>query len=312
MAPKIGYLLPTRERVMEGRPDGGALLDLAGRAEDMGYDSVWIGDSLFDKPRHEPLTMLAGIAGRTSKVLLGTAVLLPALRNPVLLAQQAATVDQLSAGRLILGLGIGSGNPGSKSEFVAVGVPFEKRVGRLLESMKLCRALWSGEPVDWDGRWQLSNVTLGPAPYARGGPPIWMGGCSPGSMQRAARTFDGWMPDPREAEVYGEGWRAVQDMAAAAGRDPSSITGAMYLTLRIDDDAATADAHMTAFFDSYYPGRGAQMKQNKPWFAGSAAGAADYLSSFAEAGASHFVIRFTGDHEAQLEALADLRRQLGW
>ncbi len=63
MAPKIGYLLPTRERVMEDRPDGVALIDLARRAEDMGYDSIWIGDSLFDKPRHEPLTMLAGIAG---------------------------------------------------------------------------------------------------------------------------------------------------------------------------------------------------------------------------------------------------------
>jgi probable F420-dependent oxidoreductase len=312
MAPKIGYLLPTRERVMEGRPDGGALLDLAQRAEDRGYDSVWIGDSLFDKPRHEPLTMLAGIAGRTKRVALGTAVLLPALRNPVLLAQQAATVDQLSAGRLILGLGIGSGDPGAQAEFVAAGVPFEKRVGRLLESLKLCRALWSGEPVDWDGRWQLKGVTLGPEPCRPGGPPLWMGGCSIGSMQRAARYFDGWFPDPREAETYGEGWAKVQDMAATSGRDPSSITAAMYLTLRIDDEVAVADAHMAAFFDSYYPGRGAQMKQNKPWFAGSAAGAADYLSAFAEAGVGHFVLRFTGDHDAQLEAVAAIRAELGW
>ena len=89
MAPKIGYLLPTRERVMEAQPDGVALLDLAERAEGLDYDSVWIGDSLFDKPRHDPLTMVAGIAGRTSKVALGTAVL-PALRNPLLLAQQMA------------------------------------------------------------------------------------------------------------------------------------------------------------------------------------------------------------------------------
>ena len=89
MASKIGYLLPTRERVMEAQPDGVALLDLAERAEGLDYDSVWIGDSLFDKPRHGPLTMLAGIAGRTSKVVLGTAVL-PALRNPLLLAQQLA------------------------------------------------------------------------------------------------------------------------------------------------------------------------------------------------------------------------------
>ena len=89
MVPKIGYLLPTRERVMEAQADGVALLDLAERAEGLDYDSVWIGDSLFYKPRHEPLTMLAGIAGRTSKVVLGTAVL-PALRNPLLLAHQLA------------------------------------------------------------------------------------------------------------------------------------------------------------------------------------------------------------------------------
>ena len=312
MAPKIGYLLPTRERVMEGRPDGMALMELAQRAEDMGYDSVWIGDSLFDKPRHEPLTMLAGIAGCTSRVALGTAVLLPALRNPVLLAQQAATLDQLSAGRLILGIGIGSGNPGAQAEFVAAGVPFEKRVGRLLESMQLCRALWSGEPVDWDGRWQLKGATLGPAPHRAGGPPIWMGGTSPGSMQRAGRYFDGWIPDPREAAHYRDGWAEVGNIAAKTGRDPAAITGAMYLTLGIDNDLAAAEARMGAFFDSYYPGRGEQIRRSRPWYAGSATGAADYLASYEEAGASHFVIRFAGDHEAQLEALAGIRSQLGW
>jgi len=312
MAPKIGYLLPTRERVMEGQPDGRALLALAERAEEIGYDSVWIGDSLFDKPRHEPLTMLAGIAGRTNKVAIGTAVLLPALRNPILLAQQAATVDQLSAGRLILGIGIGSGNPGARAEFVATEVPYDKRVGRLLEGIRLCRALWSGEPVNWDGRWQLTGATLGPLPCRLGGPPIWMGGTSPGSMQRAGRYFEGWFPDPQDAETYREGLSNVKDIATKAGRDPSAISSAMYLTLRIDEDAIAAENRIASFFDSYYPGRGEQIRQAKPWYGGSATGAADYLGLFAEAGANHFVIRFTGDHEAQLDALAAIRDQLGW
>ncbi|MGZ0188783.1 MAG: LLM class flavin-dependent oxidoreductase, partial [Alphaproteobacteria bacterium] len=103
MAPKLGYLLPTRESIMEGRPEAAPLLTLAEKAEDLGYDSVWIGDSVTARPRHEPLTMLAAVAGRTRRVELGTAVLLPALRNPVQLAHQAATVDQASDGRLILG-----------------------------------------------------------------------------------------------------------------------------------------------------------------------------------------------------------------
>ena len=85
MPPKLGYLLPTRERIMTGSPETAPLLELAERAEALGYDSVWAGDSLLAKPRHEPLTLLAAAAGRTRRVALGTAVLLPMLRNPVLL-----------------------------------------------------------------------------------------------------------------------------------------------------------------------------------------------------------------------------------
>jgi alkanesulfonate monooxygenase SsuD/methylene tetrahydromethanopterin reductase-like flavin-dependent oxidoreductase (luciferase family) len=125
MAPKVGYLLPTRESVMQGRPAAAPLLKLAERAEELGYDSIWIGDSLLDRPRHEPLVMLAGVAGRTKRVLLGTGVLLPALRNPVQLAHQVATLDQISEGRLILGIGISPDQPGIHAEFDAVGVPFE-------------------------------------------------------------------------------------------------------------------------------------------------------------------------------------------
>src|SRR5713226_8659755 len=105
MPPRIGYLLPTREQVMEGRPEVAPLLALAERAEDLGFDSIWVGDSILARPRHDPLTLLAGVAGRVPRVELGTAVLLPALRNPVLLAHQVATIDQISEGRLFLGVG---------------------------------------------------------------------------------------------------------------------------------------------------------------------------------------------------------------
>ena len=84
MAPKLGYLLPTREHIMQGRPEAAPLLALAERAEALGYASVWVGDSLLARPRHEPLTLLAGVAGRVKRVEIGTAVLLPALRNPTI------------------------------------------------------------------------------------------------------------------------------------------------------------------------------------------------------------------------------------
>src|SRR5215208_5631751 len=176
MAVRIGYLLPTRERVMEGRPEAAPLLALAERAEGLGYDSIWVGDSILARPRHEPLTLLSAVAARTRRVELGTAVLLPVLRNPVVLAHGVATLDQISEGRVILGVGIASDVPNIRAEFVAAGVPFEKRVGRMLEGLNLCRALWSGKPVDWDGRWKVAAGVLGPTPHRPGGPPIWLAG----------------------------------------------------------------------------------------------------------------------------------------
>jgi len=151
MAPRIGYLLPTREAVMQGRPETGPLFALAERAEALGYDSVWVGDSLLARPRHDPLTLLAAAAARTRKVTLGTAVFLPALRNPVVLAHQLATLDRISEGRLVLGAGIATDVANIRAEFASAGVPFEGRVGRLMEGLRLARALWTGKPVDWEG-----------------------------------------------------------------------------------------------------------------------------------------------------------------
>src|SRR5579862_9278104 len=153
MAPRLGYLLPTREAIMRGRPETGPLLALAERAEGLGYDAVWVGDSLLARPRHDPLTLLAAVAARTRRVELGTAVFLPALRNPIVLAHQLATLDRIAEGRILLGAGIASDNPAVRAEFAASGVPFDKRLGYTLEGLRLCRALWRGEPVDWQGRW---------------------------------------------------------------------------------------------------------------------------------------------------------------
>jgi probable F420-dependent oxidoreductase len=312
MAPKIGYLLPTREAVMQGTPAAAPLLALAERAEALGYDAIWIGDSLFDRPRHEPLVMLAGVAARTRRALLGTAVLLPALRNPVQLAQQAATLDQLSRGRLILGIGIAADNPGIHAEFAAVGVPFEKRVGRVLESMQLCRALWSGEKVTWDGRWTLKDVLLGPVPHRKGGPPIWMGGSSPGARERAARHFDGWFPISPAPELLASQCREFRATAREAGRDADALDCAMYLTVCIDEDRAQAEAKLTAFMDGYYSGRGAAIMRLQAWAAGPAGAIAERLAAYADAGMTHLVIRFAGEHERQLEAMAAIRAKLGW
>ena len=312
MTVKLGYLLPTRERVMRGQPETGPLLDLADRAEDLGFDSVWVGDSLLARPRHEPLTLLAGIAGRTKTVDLGTAVLLPTLRNPVILAHQVATLDQISEGRVILGVGIAGDVPNIRAEFKSAGVPFEKRVGRMMEGLRLCKALWSGEPVDWDGRWHVEQGVLGPTPHRPGGPPIWGGGSAPASLTRAGKHFDGWFPTGPDAAGWGEQWQTVQETARQAGRGPDDLTGALYLTMVIDDDAQEAQQQIDNYLEEYYGVSAAILAKRQACYAGPAEGAAEWLKGYADQGASHLVLRFAGDNERHMDAIAKIRASLGW
>jgi alkanesulfonate monooxygenase SsuD/methylene tetrahydromethanopterin reductase-like flavin-dependent oxidoreductase (luciferase family) len=239
-------------------------------------------------------------------------VLLPALRNPVLLAHQVATLDQICEGRLILGVGIARDIPDIRAEFTAAGVPFEKRVGRMLEGLRLCRELWSGKPVDWKGRWEVEQGVLGPTPHRPGGPPIWVTGSLPASLERAGRHFDGWLPNAPDAAHWGRQWAQVHGHAREAGRDPAALVGAMYLTLAIDEDAARAGARLDAYCEQYYHQPAAVIRTRQASFAGPLAEAAEWLHGYAAAGASHLVLRFAGDNERHLEMLAGIRRKLGW
>ncbi len=312
MAPKLGYLLPTRERIMEGKPETGPMLTLAERAAGLGFDSIWVGDSLLARPRHEPLTLLAGVAGRVPGVELGTAVLLPALRNPVVLAHQIATLDQVSEGRFILGVGIAADAPSIRAEFTAAGVPFDKRVGRMMEGLRLMRALWTGQPVDWDGRWQVSAGTLAPTPFRAGGPPVWIGGNLKASLDRAGKHFDGWFPIAPSPETFATQWADIKATARAEGRDADAMTGAMYLTIALDEDAAKAEARLDSFLETYYSAPAALLRRRQACYAGPEAGLGAFLKSYADAGVSHLMLRFAGDPERQMEAAARVRRGLGW
>ena len=312
MTVSIGYLLPTRERIMRGSHDASTILNLASRAEDLGFDSVWIGDSLLARPRHDPITMLAAIAARTSAVELGTAVLLPALRNPVVLAHQFATLDQISQGRVILGVGIAADVPNIRAEFAAAGVPFEKRVGRMMEGLRLCQAFWRGEPVDWKGRWPVEQGVLAPTPHRPGGPPIWGGGSAPASLTRAGKNFDGWFPTGPDAAGWGQGWKVVKQAASDAGRDPDDLTGALYLTMAIGDDAATAQKQIDDYLEEYYGIHAAMLAKTMACYAGPAEGAAQWLQDYADAGASHLVLRFAGDNEKHMDDISRIRENLGW
>jgi probable F420-dependent oxidoreductase len=305
MGVEFGVLIPTREVVMSERPQTGPLLAMAERAEAAGFDSVWIGDSITARPRHEPLTLMAAIAARTRRVRLGTGVLLPALRPPVVLAHIVGTLDRIADGRVILGVGIAADMPAIRREFAAVGVPFERRVGRFLETLEICRALWSRDHVSFSGKhFTLADVTMEPKPPRAGGPPIWIGGSGPTALREAAR-FDAWFPTGPNVEFFAEQLPRVQSAARAAGRSPDDVLGAAYLTLALDPDPVKAEERMNQFLETYYAAPAKVIKARQAGYAGTIEGCVEWIQRWIDAGARHIALRFAGgDQLAQVDEAA--------
>jgi len=160
--------------------------DLVRRIEALGFDSVWTGDHVsFHNPMYESLTLLASYVPITSRVRLGTAVYLLALRPPAIAAKITSTLDALSGGRLIFGVGVGGENP---KEFEVCGVPHGERGARVSEAIDVVRTLWRDTPATFKGRFtQFSGVSLDPKPVQKPGPPIWIGGRSDAALARAGR-----------------------------------------------------------------------------------------------------------------------------
>jgi probable F420-dependent oxidoreductase len=238
---RVGVVLPIAEE--DGRQPGYAEIRDIGRAiERAGLDSVWVFDHLLyrDGPEtsgiHEAWTILAAIAEATTSVQLGTIVMATSFRNPALLAKMAATLDEVSGGRLILGLGCGWHDP----EYEAFGYPTDHRVGRFEEALAIITDLIRTGRADLDGRWHTVRdcVLLPPAP--RPELPILVAAKRPRMLDLAARHADAWntawygLPDDRLATNL----RNVREACSGAGRDPDSLVLTVGLTIR---GAATRD-----------------------------------------------------------------------
>jgi len=277
-----GLLLPSREALLWGNSDLAFVIEAARRAEQAGYDSVWAGDSLLARPRGEPLTLLAGVAGATSRVALGTAVLLPLLRHPLSLAHAVATLDRISAGRLIVGVGPGAELPGTHAELAALGIPSDRRVSAMLSAVERCRRLWRNEEP---------GLELQPRPFRADGPPIWLGGSGPRMLRLAGETFDGWLPFSPTPADYASGLRAVREAAERAGRDPDSVATGAYLTVAVADDPREAAGHLDAYMRTYYGVPAEVMTRAQACHAGNLESAAEWFAAYRAAGARHLVVR---------------------
>jgi alkanesulfonate monooxygenase SsuD/methylene tetrahydromethanopterin reductase-like flavin-dependent oxidoreductase (luciferase family) len=279
-----------------------AMSRLADRA---GYDALWVGDSVVAKPRLEPLTTLAYVAGITSRVRLGTAVLLPALRHPVVLAGQIANVDQISEGRLVLGLGVGWSLPSAEREWAACGADHKRRVRRLEEHVAVWRRLWRGDPLTEHGDdYALTEHTIGPLPWTPAGPPVLItagnrGEMLPAQFDRFARLGDGIIT----TYVHAEECRTIRELADAAlarhGRPRTDFPICAYTTVRLDDDVRTAERVTDEFLTTYYGGR---VSERGTMGLGPAETVITALRRYAAAGATDLCVRFIGDDQlAQME-----------
>ena len=290
----------------QGAPDLTKILHLAVQAEASGFDSLWVGDSILARPRLEALTTLAAVASRTTRVKLGTAVLLSALRHPVVLANEAANVDILSHGRLILGLGIATRTPTVEREFAACGVAFGRRIGIFQEGVEIMRRLWTEPQVTFSGRhFQIHNVSLGLRPLQQGGIPMWLAGAVDNALQRVVQLGDGWFANPSSPQALMDMWERLQSIAREMGRDPAGLHRCVYTTLNVNADVAQAEREMRAFVEGYYGTPYETLSRMQGLCSGTVQTCAKWLQDLIAAGAQTIVIRFGGpDQFGQLERCA--------
>ncbi|MCC7483994.1 MAG: LLM class flavin-dependent oxidoreductase [Burkholderiales bacterium] len=303
---RLGVLLPHRAVVLQSarRPPLEECWELARVCDGAGMD-LWVGDSVVAKPRLEPLATLSYLAAITRHARLGTAILLPALRQPTVLAHALATIDQLASGRLVLGLGVGWGLPEIAREWEACGREHKRRVRDLEEHVLVWRKLWSGEPVTHEGNgFRLSGHTIGPLPWREAGPPVLMtagnrGEMIPAQIDRVGRLGDGVIT----TYLTDEDCRRLREACEAAlekhGRARPGFPMCVYTTVRLEEDAARAEALTRDFLRRYY---GGGVNYRGLMGLGPASAVIEVLRRYERAGVTDLCVRFAGtDQLPQLE-----------
>ncbi|MGC1678528.1 MAG: LLM class flavin-dependent oxidoreductase [Candidatus Binataceae bacterium] len=272
----------------------------APKAEALGYDSLWVQEQMIgDTPALEPVTLLTYVAALTSRVRLGTAVLLTVIRNPVELAKTLSTLDQLSRGRLILGVGIGG--PATPHEIF--GVPRGRRPRRFVEGLQVLKALWTERHASVSGEfWKFENVQMEPKPVQKPRPPIWFGARTELGLKRAVRHGDGWMgPGSSSSAEFMQHVKWLRRLLDEAGRDPKTFPISKRVYIAVDDDRARAERRLREWFGVRY--HNADMAPRVSIY-GSRAECIDRLRELVRAGAQHLLLDPVFDHIEHLELLA--------
>jgi alkanesulfonate monooxygenase SsuD/methylene tetrahydromethanopterin reductase-like flavin-dependent oxidoreductase (luciferase family) len=326
---EFGVNLNNREPLIA--PDYGMsdLLDLAQQAEELGFESLWVGDSLFSKPRHEPMALLSAISQRTRRARLGTACIVSSARNPLYLALEWATLDVLSGGRTIFGPCAGNPEEGVRREFEALGLDFERRFDIFEEGLDILRQLWTagsvthhGAVYDYDEISFYSGTEMAPLMPIQRPPPFWIVSnprlvrddhdeAMVRTMKRACRRIlehgEGWMTCCRAThpEELTEQLGYLRSVASELGDDAGRLVISYQVTLNIGDSEASAGAAFGRYIEQYYPELSKAMDLSNWGPVGSPDRIIEWFRTFAAAGVDHFICRFGSlDQFGQVERFA--------
>lgn len=266
-----------------------------------GFDSIWVGDHLsMPLPFFDPFLMIAQAAVVSRRLTFGTGVYLMPLRSPGPVAKQVATLDHLTEGRFIFGVGIGGEFP---KEYEVAGVPIAERGARLSEGIQAVRALWSGGPASFEGRhYRFQNVLMTPPPRQAGGPPIWGGGRSHAALRRIGRLMDGYLSYVVTPEMYGTALAAISEAAEQYDRKLSMFGTGHLLFARVDDNYEAALNTATESLSKRYS---MDFRKAAARYAGLGTPdqVAEKIAQFHEAGVRHISVDLVGPYERRMEQI---------
>ena len=287
-----------------------AVIDYARAIEALGFDTLWITENVHSgADALEPLTTLSFMAAHTERINLGPSVLLLPLRNAVGLAHAVATLDRLSEGRLILGVGAGSNLPGS---FEAYNASLRTRGRYSDEALEIMQSLWAGEPVTYKGKlFELDNYVLGGRPLARPHPPIWVGGTAKGVLRRAARFADGFIPHSISPDLYQELWSEIEGYCDEMGRDPGTITKAIQFYFCIGEGRGEAQRIAEKALEHRYQRKMSLAPSPETHYAiGTVEDISRTIQTFADIGVTHFAFSNARGPAEVMPQVQTLARQI--
>ena len=276
--------------------------------ESLEFDSLWVGDHIaFTVPILDPLLQLSHAAAYSRRLVFGTSVYLLPLMHPTTVAKQMATLDHLTEGRFIAGVGVGGEFP---NEFAACGVPVEERGARLSEGISVLRKLWSGDTVENKGKfYPFPQVRMQPVPRQQGGPPIWCGGRSQAALKRAGRIANGYVSYVVTPEMYKSALETIGDSANAANRQLKSFGTGHLIFIRLDNTYERAWDVATEYLSIRYAMDFRKAAQ-KYALLGRPEDVAEQLAEFHAAGIRHFILDMVGPPEQRDEQLQLFNREV--